>query len=548
MRVNSIQSHIKIYKNSNKEEINSNNFHKDFSNSIKKLPDYPVAYVKFAPSFGISLEEKLKKEELLKNEEMKQDYLWAISWDKDEAKKEYDLRAQKEIEIENQKKFFGNINDEKEYEIRRKYNNLYETDLKKYNNIMEHKDEYKQLVDKDLLTRHKSVTELIKMSRESLDKEIAGYSSLKRDMGRMFLEPIKRELITGVEEIENNVPKVANCILLCGPTGCGKTLAAETVAKETSCNIFKIPTNTRADAFPEEIRTLVAMAREIFETRTQAIQKLKESEEYNEMSDEEKLKALLKIGSPRTVILIDEFDKYFNDRIVDKRVIDGNKLLLKQVFDGCAEWPKPNSGKAAAVTFLCTTNYPSRIPEELEVGKCERVPVLPPSGQDMIDVIKHYMKQANALIDTYIKENPDLKKIDIENINLKKFVEYYAPNEKDGAFINDSIQYMILDAADSYIDNPQIDYNLHLIRTFNHYKRDITPKKYNIYLKELSLKGLDKKDEIIDRSILSEKEFLERKIEEMSELEDILPDKDLELLKQYKTRYQEIINEKGEKQ
>ena len=34
----------------------------------------------------------------------------------------------------------------------------------------------------------------------------------------------------------------------------------------------------------------------------------------------------------------------------------------------------------------------------------------------------------------------------------------------------------------------------------------------------------------------------------MSELEDILPDKDLELLKQYKTRYQEIINEKGEKQ
>ena len=62
------------------------------------------------------------------------------------------------------------------------------------------------------------------------------------------------------------------------------------------------------------------------------------------------------------------------------------------------------------------------------------------------------------------------------------------------------------------------------------------------------MKGLDKKDEIIDRSILSEKEFLERKIEEMSELEDILPDKDLELLKQYKTRYQEIINEKGEKQ
>lgn len=535
------------HKNNYQQSKTSYSSHNKSTESIdRKFFDYPISYVKFSPSFGISLEEKLKKEELLKNEAMKKDYLWAISWDKEDAQKEYNLRAEKEIEIENQKKFIGYISDEKEYEIREKYNKLYEADLTKYNNIMDHKDEYKKLVDKDLLTRHKSVTELMKMSRESLDKEIAGYSSLKRDIDRMFLEPIKRELITGVEEIENNVPKVANCILLCGPTGCGKTLAAEAVANETSCNILKIPTNTRAEVFPERIRDLVETARDIFETRTQAIQDLKESEEYNEMTDDEKLKALQKIGSPRTVILVDEFDKYFNEKIVDKKVIDGNRLTLKRVFDGCAEWPKDNNGKAAAVTFLCTTNYPSRIPEELEVGKCERIPVLPPSGQDMIDVLHHYMKQANVLIENYLDENPNLKKIDIEHLNLKKFVEYYAPNKEDGAFSNDAIQYMVLDAADSYIDNPQIDYNLHLIRTFNHYKRDITAQKYNVYLKELSLKGLDKKDEIIDRSKLSEKEFLEKKIEEMAELEDILPDSDLELLNQYRARYQEIINEEGE--
>lgn len=548
MRVSLIQSYTKIYKNNNhKEKTNSQDFYPNYKNPVNKLLNYSHSYVNFVPSFGISLEEKLKKEELLKNEEMKKDYLWAISWDQEDAKKEYELRAEKEIDIENQKKFIGYISEEKEHVIREKYNKLYEADLTKYNNIIDHKDEYKMLVEKDLLTRHKSVTELMKMSRESLDKEIAGYSSLKRDIGRMFLEPIKREMITGIEEIENNVPKVANCILLCGPTGCGKTLAAEAVANETSCNILKIPTNTRAEVFPEKIRDLVETARDIFETRTQAIQELKESNEYTKMNEDEKLKALLKIGSPRTVILIDEFDKYFNEKIVKKSVIDGNRLTLKRVFDGCAEWPKDNNGKAAAVTFLCTTNYPSRIPEELEVGKCERIPVLPPSGQDMIDVLHHYMKQANVLIENYLDENPNLKKIDIEHLNLKKFVEYYAPNKADGAFSNDAIQYMVLEAADSYIDNPQIDYNLHLIRTFNHYKRDITAQKYNVYLKELSLKGLDKKDEIIDRSKLSEKVFLEKKIEEMTELEDILPDNDLELLNQYRARYQEIINKEGER-
>ena len=76
---------------------------------------------------------------------MKKDYLWAISWDKEDAKKEYELRAEKEIDIENQKKFIGYISDEKEHVIREKYNKLYESDLTKYNNIIDHKDEYKML-------------------------------------------------------------------------------------------------------------------------------------------------------------------------------------------------------------------------------------------------------------------------------------------------------------------------------------------------------------------------------------------------------------------
>lgn len=500
---------------------------------LTRLSEFPKSYIKISPSFGASLKEDLDMKNERTRNRLKDDFIWSKTWDPSKAKKEYDLQAKNEIAIERKKSTWGLSNEEKD-KIIEKYNKKYKNDEKRYNYVKSHEEELKKLLGEDISKKHLSVSELLKSYKGSLDSKIAGYSDLKRTMGWQFLKPVKDELFDGQER------EVANCILLCGPTGCGKTVAAEAMANETACYVDKVPTDTDPKFFAEIVRDKIIEARARYFEREEEIENFKNSVEYSEMTDEQKEEALLKIGSPRTVILIDEFDKYFNPIIVDKGIRLKNRDYLKAALDGCAELPKQGMGKAVGVTFLCTTNYPTRVDEDLGVGKCNRYGVLPPSGQDMVDVIKFYMKNANELISDYMEEDSRLKRIDIENINLKKFAEHYTPNDKDGAFSNDALQYLVLDAADSYIERPDLDYTLHLIRHFKYAPRDITPSKYQKYMKELGKYDLDVNTSLPDKTKVSRAEYLKAIIENDEELVDFLSESELKQLEEWKKEYKEL--------
>ena len=69
----------------------------------------------------------------------------------------------------------------------------------------------------------RSLSEIMKNTTGTLTEKIAGYSGLKRDMHARFVTPVTQEMLEGGER------QVANSILLCGPTGCGKTVIAEAI-------------------------------------------------------------------------------------------------------------------------------------------------------------------------------------------------------------------------------------------------------------------------------------------------------------------------------
>ena len=509
------------------------------NNRSNDLSGYPKSYIKFHLSFAGSLADEIEKDNEANRNKRKDDYLWARNWDKEKARTEYLKQAEAEIKITSKKSTWG-ISKEAKEAINEKYRNLYFADLTKYRKIMDKEDEYKKLLKEDQAVQHKTKSELLKSFNNSIDSKIAGYSNLKRILRDEFVNPVKDELFDGQER------KVANCIALCGPTGCGKTVLAEAMANETSCFVDTITTDTSVDYFPQVVYKKIREARERYDDRLAKITELKNSAKYSKMTDEEKKEALLKIGSPRTVIIIDEFDKYFNPIITKERTRISNRNCLKGAFDGCAELPKQGNGKAVGVTFLCTTNYPSRIDADLAVGKCDKYAVVPPSGFDMIDVIQHYMNKANILINDFMEEIPNLQEIDVKNINLKKFVEYYAPSNEKGAFSNDAIQYLVLDATDNYIQRPDIDFTLHLIRKFKNAPRDITPQKYQKYMEELDGFSNLNNDPLDNKDRMTRKELLEEEIADYEEVLDVLAENDLAKYNELKKELEELNKNEGE--
>lgn len=537
MKIKAITSPNRYTKSYNTSITKTNAFVRN--NSYNILSDYPKSYIKFNQSFRGSLEDEINKENEANRNKRKDDYLWARNWDNDKAWAEYWKQAEAEIKIESKKSIWG-INKEDKEAIIDKYKKLYFADLAKYKEIMDREDEYKKLLKEDQAIQHKTKSELLKSSNKSIDSKIAGYSNLKRIMRYEFVNPVKDELFDGQER------KVANCITLCGPTGCGKTVLAEAMANETSCFVDTVTTDTAVDRFPEIISDKIDEARERYDERLAKITELKNSVEYSKMTDDEKKEALLKIGSPRTVIIIDEFDKYFNPIITDEGTRIANRNCLKGAFDGCAELPKPGNGKAVGVTFLCTTNYPSRIDADLAVGKCDKYAVVPPSSFDMIDVIQHYMNKANILINDFMEEIPNLHEIDVKKINLKKFVENFAPSPEKGAFSNDAIQYLVLDAADDYIARPDIDFRMHLIRKFKNAPRDITPQKYEKYMQELEgFRNLNN-DPLDNKDRMTRREFLEAEIAEYDDILDVLTEDDLAKYNELKKELEELNKNEGE--
>ena len=509
------------------------------------LHDFPKSYIKLHPSFGygytsLSLEEQREIDRQNQLQQDKNDYLWAKSWDPDKAKKEYEALAQKQISVREKEAFFYLKESSKE-EIRNDYDWKYQKQLNLYNKVMDNISYYRDLFRDDIKYRPRSVSEIMQNTKGKIDTKIAGYSDLKRDMKARFITPVTEEMLYGGEQ------EVANSILLCGPTGCGKTATANAIADETYCYVDRITTDTDPKEFADIIYKKKDAAYDRYYARQAALQKLKKSAEYQNMTDQQKDEAIHKIGSPRTVVIIDEFDRYFNPLTVEQETITTNRDAVKSLFDGCSKLPKADGDQnAAAVTFICTTNYPARIPlGDFNPKKVSVFGVFPPKGQDMQDVIRFYMAKANELIREYKRPNPNLEEIKPEEVNLEKFVKKFEPTLEKGAFSNDAISDIVISAAESYIDNPHFDFNLYLLRGFKNSVRDIRPeklKKYTEQMEKIHLKQ-EEPEAKIDASKISEKEVIQKKIEKLTKYgEDFLMPDQLEELAQLREQLAQLEN------
>ena len=525
----------------NNKQINNNYNTNSVSNKqIKSISDFPKGYIKLEPSFkGLSIEEQRKAELQDKIDQDKKDYLWAKSWNREEAKKNYEIKTQKEYEIKNQKTFSWIISPSKEL-IEDENDWLFEEEERKHNEIMKSEDYYKNLLAQDIIKRPIPTTEIMANTRGSLNTKIAGYSYLKDQLALSFITPIRKEAMQGGEE------KVANSILLCGPTGCGKTVAAEAVANETKCNVIKIPTSTNTDEFAEIVDDSLKDSIKYYDDTLAKNQEIKNSEEFKNLSEEEQQKKLSEMPSPRTVIIVDEIDRYFNPLITKDSAIKANNFVLKDNLLNCSKKPTEQNPDGFATTFIFTSNYPSRVlgpnsKTDINASKCTAYGILPPSGQDMEDVIKHYLEVSNKIIDEQQKVgNKKVKKVDIENFNLKKFVEKYGPNENDGAYSNDAIAHIVPKATELYIDQPEKGFSMAFLRMFKYSMKDITPEKLKKYTKELQELNLaEKPKEKIDAN-LPKKEQLELRISNLKEFQSKSTEK---WTPQMEARLQKFINE-----
>lgn len=521
-------------------------FQSTVSKTQNTIYDFPKSYIKISPSFGnnyrnISLEEQREIDRKNIIQKDKNDYLWAKSWNPEKAREEYDKKIEQQINLRKKEALFY-LKKSSQEEIRWDLNREYNKKLETYKRVMENLSYYEKLFKDDIKILPRSLSEIMKNTRGTLDAQVAGYHELKRDMKAKFVTPVTEEMINGGEQ------EVANSILLCGPTGCGKTMAAEAIANETYCHVDRISTDTDPNYLGYIIGNKLYEARMRYYEKQAQLQKLKESAEYANMTQQQKDEAITKIGSPRTVVIIDEFDRYFNPLNVDSEVIQTNINAVKTLFDGCAKLPSADakSSDGSAVTFLCTTNYPARIPlGEFNTKKVQVFGVFPPSGQDMQDVIRYYMQKSNELIKEYKKTDPNLKEIDINEFKLDKFVEKFKPTLEEGAFSNDAIRDIVTSAAEFYIDNPKFDYNVYLLRGFKNFVRDIRPDKLKKYTEQMEKIHLTQEEPIkkIDTNTMSEKEIIETKIANLTMFgEDILMPEQLEELKQLREQLAKLEN------
>lgn len=504
MKINPLISYNYSFQLQNSQKVQQNTA--QAAKSTNSLLYNPKSYISFGQPYNdntrpfqwgyvidssddMPVAEMRKLEQLRKEMQDKNDYLWALSWDKEKAKKEYEQKAENYIKTKTAGFWSRMSKSSKEY-WRYYYNALYQKDLAFYNKIMRNEDYYKTLLTKDIHTRLRSASEIMQNTKGRFNNDIAGYQDFKIQMNGSFITPVTRELLEGGEQ------RVFNGLLLYGPTGCGKTLAAETLANETYCTVDSISTDTDPSMFEEEIGKKLDESKARYYEKQKQLNELRNSQEYQDMTQEQKDEALRKIGSPRTVIVIDEFDRYFNPLTCEPETIQKNTDSVKTMFDNCSKLPNTQEPAASAVTFICTTNYPERIPlGEININKLTPFEIFPPHGKDFEDVVRHYLKYANELIKEHQKDNPKLELIDVENIKLEKFAERFSQNLEEGAISNDGIRYNVMKAAEDYIDEPKFDFNIYLLRTFKNNVRDIRPEKLKKYQEQFEKMGL-----LIDKS------------------------------------------------
>lgn len=466
------------------------------------LDGVPKSYISFGMS--ISIGEEVRKIEIAQ-------YLEYLDKAKDLERGEeyYKERVQDRInELINERSHYGSITGNwktgkvKKVERLRIEQEEYAKYLKekdKYKFIKENEEYFKGLVSTEDIQVYEKVKQKLE-ERSSLDKKIAGYKVLKNTVKKLIIDPIHKETALDTQE------KLPPALLLYGPIGCGKSALANAIVEEANCNVIKFPQNTNPRKFAGIIKEMMNDAKDYYLEQKAVINKKYQNDAFKYGDIDRKASYLANLKSPRTIIIIDEVDQYFNPNTKgsSEEIADINKTLLKGLLDHCSEKPSIlNSSDAAGVTFIFTTNYPSFIDSEISLrgGKCNRAPVPLPEDSDIKDIMKFYiMNSANPSINKAKTQGKNVTPIDTQQMPYDSYLKFLQPTEEAGAFSGGGIESAINQAVINYIDDPEISMNIHLARMLSRGTFRIPMEKLAAYNKEMEkmgrlLKDIDEKEE-----------------------------------------------------
>lgn len=400
--------------------------------------------------------------------------------------------------------FTGNtkIGKVKEVERRRINKEQYEKYLKEkeeYEKIKKNEDYYKGLINTEDIDVYEKVKQKLSES-DSLDKKIAGYKNLKDTVKKLIIDPIQRESTLGTHE------KLPPALLLYGPIGCGKSKLAKAIADEANCKVVVFPANLNPRKFVSEIQNTIDEAKYYYSEQKDIIDNRFNNTQYKNGNIEQKADYLVSLKSPRTIVIIDEVDQYFNPNTKgsSEDIADINKTLLKGLLDNCSEKPGANiSSDAAGVTFIFTTNYPTMVDSEISLrnGKCKRSPVSLPDDNDIKDIMKFYIiNSANPTIEKAKANGKNVNTINADQIPYNSYLKFVQPTKETGAFSGAGIESAIKQAAANYIDDPDMYMNIQMAKLLSSGVYRIPTEKLEEYKKEMEsmgklLKDIDEKEE-----------------------------------------------------
>lgn len=413
----------------------------------------------------------------------------------------------------------GKVKKVERLRIEREEYSKYLAQKAQYKAIMDNEDYYKGLISTEDIDIYEKVKQKLR-EKASLNQTIAGYSGLKDNVKKLIIDPIQRETALNTNE------KLPPALLLYGPIGCGKSQLAKAIAQEANCNIIKFPDGINPRKFVSVMKDTMREAKNYYNHQKAVIDDRYNNEIFKTGTPEQKASYIAGLKSPRTLVIIDEVDQYFNPNTKNNSedIADINKTLLKGLLDHCSERPDSSqTSDAAGVTFIFTTNYPSIIDSEISLrnGKCKRTPVSLPDDNDIKDIMKYYIKNsANPYIKEAMQQGKDVKTIDAEQIPYNSYLKFVQPSES-GAFSGAGIESAIKQAAINYVEDPDMYMNLQLARLLSSGLYRIPSEKLEEYKKEMEAMGKLLRD-------IDEKEEYEL-LKDLQELEMITPKQQIRL-------------------
>ncbi len=486
-------------KKNNQEKIETKIYQTDISKT--KLVGIPKSYISFGSKIISDDDlEKLSKE-VFRREQIAQyyDYLSRIN-----VNINAEIEANNEIERlkeEGSGKYLGfiphkgRVKKSKQLEIKESWRRKVKEAEKQDEIIRKNEDIYKALLQTDELEVFAKVKELLANKANSIDCKIAGYDNEKKEIRRILVEPIQRENALGTSE------KIPPALLIYGPIRCGKSQLARAVAEEAGCNC-RVLENISPKIFIDEITEAINEAKENYKkvskennlVRADIESDSVTGKKYSEMNVDEKANLIVNQKSPRTIIIIDDADVYFDPDYPGNSVedVENNKTILKGLLDHSSEkFQDDEMSDAAGVTFIFTSNYPSKIDTEISLrkGKCDKLAVSIPSIEDSKKIIRFYLNKENEKIKKLQHNGKDIELIDINKLPIDRYDKRIEPDKQTGALYGAGIKAAVADSVSRYIESQDESVGINLPKLLASAKYRLSNEKLEIFKTEMENMG-----------------------------------------------------------